>query len=106
LYILGLAFGLGNVVDIFRGVALVFTGAIAASVPGMPGYFGNYELVMMKVLSTWGVPEDLGFAYISFGHVLGYILVTLLGMFFIYRMGHSLGKVWGEFSSGAGGKAP
>jgi len=104
-YVLGLAFGLGNVVDIFRGVALVFTGAVAASVPGMPGYFGNYELVLMKVLGSWGVAEDIGFAYISFGHVLGYILITLLGVFFIYQMGQSLGKVWGEFSSGAGEKA-
>lgn len=104
-YIMGLAFGLGNVVDIFRGVALVFTGAVAASVPGMPGYFGNFELALMKVLSSWGVAEDLGFSYIFFAHVLGYIVMTLLGVFFIYRMGESLGKVWGEFSSGGGDKA-
>ena len=104
-YILGLAFGLGHIVDIFKGVALVFTGAVAASVPGMPGYFGNYELVIMKVLASWGVPEDIGFACVSFGHVLGYIVITLLGVFFIYQMGQSLGKVWGDFSSGGGDKA-
>ena len=46
-----------------------------------------------------------GFAYASFGHVLGYIVMKLLGVFFIYQMGQSLGKVWGEFSSGTGGKA-
>ncbi|MBI4349908.1 MAG: flippase-like domain-containing protein [Elusimicrobia bacterium] len=105
-YLLALAFGLGGIVDIFRGVALVFTAAVAASVPGMPGYFGNFELVLMKVLSSWGVPEDIGFAYASFGHVLGYIIMTLLGVFFIYQMGHSVGKVWGEFSSGGGEKTP
>ena len=104
-YLLGLAFGLGATVNIFRSVALIFTGAVAASVPGMPGAFGNYEYVLMKVLSSWGVSEDLGFSYIFFGHVLGYIVITLLGVFFIYQMGHSLGKVWGEFSSGTGGKA-
>lgn len=104
-YVLGLAFGLGNIVDIFKGVALVFTGAVAASVPGMPGYFGNYELVLMKVLASWGVAENTGFAYIFFGHVLGYIIMTLLGVFFIYQMGHSVSKVWGEFSSGGGDKA-
>ena len=103
-YIFGLAFGIGAIVNIFRGVALVFTGAVAASVPGMPGYFGNYELVLTKVLVSWGVPENVGFAYVSFAHVLGYIVMTLLGVFFIYQMGHSVGKVWGDFKAG-GGKA-
>lgn len=98
-YILALAFGLEGTIDIFKGVALVFTGAVAASVPGMPGYFGNFELAIMKVLGTWGVPEDIGFAYVSYAHVLGYLLVTLLGIFFVYQMGQSLGKVWGEFSA-------
>ena len=101
-YLLGIAFGLGGTLDIFKSVALVFTGAVAASVPGMPGYFGNYELAIMKVLGSWGVPEAIGFAYISYAHVLGYLVITLLGVFFIYQMGHSLGRVWGEFSSGVG----
>ncbi len=104
-YVLALAFGLGGIIDLFKGVALVFTAAVAVSVPGMPGYFGNYELALMKVLGVWGISEDIGFAYVFFGHVLGYIVMTLLGVFFIYRMGHSMGKVWGEFSSGAGDKA-
>ncbi len=99
-YLFALAFGLGEIVNIFRGVALVFTGAVAASVPGMPGYFGNYELVMTRVLVSWGVQENVGFAYVSFAHVLGYIVMTLLGVFFIYQMGHSVGKVWGDFKSG------
>ena len=104
-YLLGMAFGLGDILDIFKSVALVFEGAAAASVPGMPGNFGNYEFVMMRVLGAWGVPEDTGFAYVSYAHVLGYIAITLLGVFFIYQMGQSLGKVWGEFSSGGGEKS-
>lgn len=99
-HILARAFGLGGIIDVFKGVALVFAGAAAASVPGMPGYFGNFELVLMKVLSTWGIAEDIGFAYASFAHVAAYIVMTLLGVFFIYQMGQSLGRVWGEFSSG------
>lgn len=102
-YLIGLAFGLGGVLDIYKSMALVFTGAVAASVPGMPGYFGNFEFTLTKVLVSWGIPRDLGFAYASYAHVLGYILITLLGVVFIYQMGHSLGKVWKQFSSG--GKA-
>jgi len=104
-YLLGRAFGLEATLDIFKSVALVFTGAVAASVPGMPGYFGNYELVLMKVLASWGVPENTGFAYVSFGHVLGYLVMTLLGVFFIYQMGQSLGKVWGDFAARGAEKA-
>lgn len=97
-YWMGLAFGLGGVLDLYRSMALVFTGAVAASVPGMPGYFGNFEFTLTKVLVTWGVPRDLGFAFASYAHVLSYLFITLLGIVFVYQMGHSLGKVWKEFS--------
>ena len=103
-YWIALAFGLGGVIDAFKSMALVFTGAMAASVPGPPGYFGNYEFTLMKVLFSWGVPKDIGFAYASYSHVLGYLLVTILGVVFVYQMGHSLGKVWGQFAGGGEAK--
>ncbi len=98
-YLIALAFGLGGVVDIFKSVALLFTGAMAASVPGPPGYFGNFEYALQKVLTAWGIAPDVGFAYASYLHFLGYALITLIGVVFVYQMGHSLGKVWGQFSS-------
>ncbi|PKM98380.1 MAG: hypothetical protein CVU79_03455 [Elusimicrobia bacterium HGW-Elusimicrobia-3] len=97
--LLGFAFGLSGVIDIYKGVALIFAGAAAASVPGMPGYFGNFELVLTRVLVSWGIAGDTAFAYASYSHVAGYLLVTLLGIFFFYQMGQSLGKVWGEFTA-------
>ena len=100
IYLMALAFGLDGAVDAFRAVALMITGAAAASMPGLPGYFGNYEFAIAKVLEGYGVARETGLAYASGMHILGYILVTLLGVFFIYQMGHSLGKIWGEFSDG------
>lgn len=104
LWLLALAFGLGSVVTFFRSIALLFSAAVAASIPAAPGFFGNFELMLTKVMKGWGVEETLGFAYASFAHVAGYVVVTLLGVFFIYRMGQSLGRVWGEFSAAASGK--
>ena len=103
-YWIGRAFNLEGTINAARSVALIFTGAVAASVPGMPGYFGNYEYAVMRVLASWGVAKDIGFAYASYMHVLGYILITLIGVFFVYQMGNSLGRVWGEFSSGKASK--
>ncbi|HCC47984.1 MAG TPA: hypothetical protein DEQ38_07720 [Elusimicrobia bacterium] len=100
LWLMAVAFGLGAVVTFFRGIALLFSGAVAASIPAAPGFFGNFELMLTKVMKGWGVEETVGFAYASFAHVSGYILVTVIGVFFIYQMGQSLGKVWGEFSAG------
>lgn len=97
-YLMALAFGLEGVIDIFKAVALVFTGAAAASMPGPPGYFGNFEFAIAKVLERYGIDFETGFAYASYTHMLGYILVTLLGVFFVYQMGHSLEKVWAQFS--------
>ncbi len=98
------AFGLEGTINAFRSVALVFTAAAAVSVPGMPGFFGNYEFTLSKVLAGWGVPKDIGFAYASYMHVVGYIFVTLLGVIFIYSMGHSISRLWGDFSGSGEGK--
>ncbi|HBA59505.1 MAG TPA: hypothetical protein DCZ92_01520 [Elusimicrobia bacterium] len=101
---LGLAFGIGGVMDAFKCMVLAFTGALAASVPGMPGYFGAIEFAIQKVAFTWGIPENTGLAYASYVHVIAFAVTTVLGVFFVYQMGYSLGKVWGGLSSGGGEK--
>ena len=98
-YWMAIAFGLEGTLNFARCVALVFSGAVAASVPGMPGYFGNFEFTLSRVMAAWGVPKDVGFAFASYCHVAGYILITLIGVVFVYQMGQSLGKVWSEFSN-------
>ena len=100
-YLMAMAFGLERVVDVFKATALVFASAAAASMPGPPGYFGNYEFSIARMLERYGIGRETGLAYASYMHMLAYILVTLSGVFFVYQMGHSLGKVWGEFSGKA-----
>ncbi|MBU2572899.1 MAG: flippase-like domain-containing protein [Elusimicrobia bacterium] len=97
LYLLAFAFGIGSVMDLYKCVVLLFTTAMAAAIPGMPGYFGNFEFAVAKVTGAWGIPGEVGFAYATYVHVLTYLIVTLLGLIFIYQMGQSLGKVWAQF---------
>lgn len=103
-YWMALAFSIDNVVGAAKSVVLVFTGAVACSVPGMPGFFGNYEASIAGVLGTWGVPRETGLAYATYGHVSGYILLTVIGLVFTYQMGYSLSRVWAQFGDEAGKK--
>ena len=97
-YIVARAFGISDVINGFKCMVLLFSAAVAASVPGMPGYFGNYEFAIAKVAGAWGVNKEVAFAYASYIHVLGYLIVTVAGMVFVYQMGQSLGKVWEQFA--------
>jgi len=48
------------------------------------------------VAFTWGIAENTGLAYALYVHVLGFAVTTVLGVFFVYQMGYSVGKVWGD----------
>ncbi len=97
-YWLALAFGTENTITIAKSVLLSFTGAAASSTPGMPGYFGNFELAVSAVLTTWGTSKEVALLYATTAHILSYLIITAAGLFFLYQMGHSLGKLWSRFS--------
>ncbi len=100
-YLVARAFGISDIVNGFRCVVLLFSAAVAVSIPGMPGYFGNFEFAIAKVAGSWGVNREVAFAYATCVHVLGYVFITIAGMIFVYQMGQSLGKVWAQFSGKA-----
>jgi hypothetical protein len=97
-YWLALAFGLGPAAGLAKSVLLSFTGAAASSAPGMPGYFGGFELAVSAVLVTWGAQRNTALAYAAAAHLLPYLLITAAGLAFIYGMGTSLGGIWRRFS--------
>jgi len=99
-YFMARAFSLHGVIDIFKSMALLFTAAVAVSVPSMPGYFGNLEFALSRVMSLWDIPRDTALAFAGASHVFGYLIVTLLGVFFIYGMGHSLTGLLKSFGGG------
>ncbi|MBI4655132.1 MAG: flippase-like domain-containing protein [Elusimicrobia bacterium] len=96
-YIFIRAFGLHNVVGYLKSIKLLFAGALSVSIPSMPGYFGNFEFSLAKALGIWGVPQAQGLAYASLMHLTAYVLVTVIGLVFIYQAGHSIGSLWKQF---------
>jgi len=61
-YWVALAFGLSSV-TVTKSAILSFTGAAASSAPGMPGYFGSFELGISAVLTAWGINREAALAY-------------------------------------------
>jgi len=98
-YWLALAFGAQSTITLSKSVLLSFTGAAASSAPGMPGYFGSFELAVSAALMAWGIGREAALAYAAAAHVFSYLIITAAGLFFISRMGYSPGKVWAEFSA-------
>lgn len=93
-FVLVYAFNLQDKMDAAHCVVLTVAAAIACSVPAMPGFFGNYEAGVAKVMAVWGVSSETAFAFAFVSHIIGFIVITALGIFFIYQMGYSLSKVW------------
>lgn len=84
------------------GLALPFTAAIflqsaialAVSIPAAPGFIGVYHSMVVFVLATlWGASAELAGAFAIGFHLAGFIPVTLIGLYYAWRTGLSLGEV-------------
>ena len=94
-----------NVVGFGRGLLLLCAGAFAVALPAVPGYFGTYELALQQVMVAWGVDQSSALAFATFLHINVYLVMTTLGIIFLYQMGHSLGGMWRSLKN-AHGRSP
>lgn len=68
--------------------------ALAVSVPSAPGFVGPYHGMVVFVLAKlWGAPAEQAGAFAIGFHLAGFIPVTVIGLYFAWRMGLSLGEV-------------
>lgn len=75
--------------------ALFFQGwlVIAVSVPAAPGFFGTYELAAQSVLvGMWGANATTSAAFAGAYHIAGYIPVTVIGLYYAWRLRISLAE--------------
>jgi hypothetical protein len=84
------------------GIDLPFTAALffqscialAVSAPSGPAFFGIYHAAAMAVLvGMWGVEQARAAAYAITYHLAGFIPVTLIGLYYAWRIGLSMGEV-------------
>ena len=91
-YVALLAFG----IDVPFSAAVFLQSAIAlgVSVPSGPGFFGPWEIAAKAVLvGMFAVPENKALAFATAFHIGGFIPVTVIGLWFAYRLGISLKDV-------------
>jgi glycosyltransferase 2 family protein len=81
------------------GIDLPFLAAIflqacvglAVAVPSAPGFFGPFEFATKVVLvNMWGSEESKAVGFALGVHILTFIPVTLMGLYYAWRMGFSL----------------
>lgn len=98
-YWVSYTFGFVPLLTFGQGMILLCAGALSVSLPAMPGYFGTFELAIQRVLTAWGYDPNLGMAYATYIHITVYLLMTTLGIIFLYRTGNSLGGIWRSLSN-------
>jgi hypothetical protein len=64
------------------------------AVPSAPGFFGTFHFSANFALSTvYGVPETESLAFAFAYHFGGWIPITLIGLWYAWTLGLSLGEV-------------
>ena len=68
--------------------------ALAVALPSAPGFFGPFEAAVKIVLvSMWGAEESKAIGFAIGVHVLTFIPVTVMGLYYAWRMGFSLRRM-------------
>lgn len=82
-----------------RVVAALFV-MVAANlgilVPSSPGYIGTFHFFAMSALGVFGVARETALSYAVVSHAMQYLLVTGLGLLFLWRENLSLLRIGAE----------
>lgn len=79
--------------------------AFAVAAPSAPGFFGVFEAACKVALGVYGVEDTLAVSYALGYHILGWIPITVIGFWYLGRMGLHL-KEMGEVRADAGDGKP
>jgi uncharacterized protein (TIRG00374 family) len=94
----GLAFWLGFVavgIEAPFSASLFLMGVIAIGValPSSPGFFGVFEAAALAGLTLYAVPSDLAVSWALGFHLLSFLPITLIGLYYFLRLGMKFGEL-------------
>lgn len=82
------AFGLD--VPFVGAVFLQSVIALAVALPSAPGFFGLFEAgARIGLVEVWGVESSQAVAFALGFHIAGFIPITVLGLYYLWRLGMS-----------------
>lgn len=87
------AFGIGEP-GYVGSVFLQSITAFASAIPASPGFFGTFEAAVVLGLGLWGVDRSRAASFSIGFHLGGFLSVTALGLWYVWRLGLS----WGELT--------
>lgn len=92
------ALGLGGLMDYPRAVLTLSWAGASSAIPAAPGAIGTFEAVVADILGRFGATPSQGFAYALVCHATMYLIVTAAGVYFLWRIGASLGGLREELA--------
>jgi len=86
------AFGIDHVP--FSGAVLLQSViSLAVALPSSPGFFGPFEAAARAGLALWGVPGEQAISFAIGFHIAGFLPVTLIGIYYLWRLDLSWSEV-------------
>lgn len=67
--------------------------ALAVAIPSSPGFFGPFEAASRVGLGLWGVPEGQAISFAIGYHIAGFVPVTVIGIYYVWRLNLSWSAV-------------
>jgi uncharacterized protein (TIRG00374 family) len=67
--------------------------AVAAALPQAPGFFGSFEIAARIGLALYAVPSGRALSWALGYHVLTFIPITLIGLYYFARLGMHFGEL-------------
>lgn len=83
----------GISVPLSSAFVLLALSVAALTLPSSPGFFGTIELCFVLSLEPYGVSQGDAFAAAIFYHLLAYLSVTATGLYYLKRLGSTLGRL-------------
>jgi uncharacterized protein (TIRG00374 family) len=87
------ALGLQGWIDYPRSILVLSWAGAGAALPAAPGGIGPFESLVKSIVVSLGAAAPEALAYAVFLHMCSFLLVTGLGLVFLYRVGLSVGGI-------------